>query len=80
MGRLSIEVVRAKLAGREIALELRRVSSVLTNDEAQGIELIDHRAFSFQGHPEASPGPQDICALFDRFVDMMASQPELACA
>ena len=41
MGRLSIEVVRAKLAGREIALELRRVSSVLTNDEAQGIELID---------------------------------------
>ena len=52
----------------------------LFDQSIQGIELIDHRAFSFQGHPEASPGPQDICALFDRFVDMMASQPELACA
>jgi carbamoyl-phosphate synthase small subunit len=52
----------------------------LFDQSIQGIELINHRAFSFQGHPEASPGPQDICALFDRFVDMMASQPELACA
>ena len=46
----------------------------------QGIELINHRAFSFQGHPEASPGPQDICSLFDRFVAMMGSQSEVACA
>jgi len=28
-------------------------------------------AFSFQGHPEASPGPHDISYLFDRFVTMM---------
>ncbi|AWV07236.1 glutamine-hydrolyzing carbamoyl-phosphate synthase small subunit [Marilutibacter maris] len=39
----------------------------------QGIELIDAPAFSFQGHPEASPGPHDVAPLFDRFVAMMAS-------
>ncbi len=39
----------------------------------QGIELIDAPAFSFQGHPEASPGPHDVAPLFDRFVAMMAA-------
>ncbi len=39
----------------------------------QGIERTDVPAFSFQGHPEASPGPQDCIYLFDKFVDMMAS-------
>lgn len=34
----------------------------------QGIELTDYPAFSFQGHPEASPGPHDCSVLFDRFV------------
>jgi carbamoyl-phosphate synthase small subunit len=38
----------------------------------QGIERTDTPAFSFQGHPEASPGPQDIGTLFDKFVGMMA--------
>lgn len=37
----------------------------------QGIELTDAPAFSFQGHPEASPGPHDIGELFDRFVASM---------
>lgn len=37
----------------------------------QGIELTDAPAFSFQGHPEASPGPRDVSLLFDRFVRMM---------
>jgi carbamoyl-phosphate synthase small subunit len=37
----------------------------------QGIELTDRPAFSFQGHPEASPGPRDVSPLFDRFVTMM---------
>ncbi len=40
----------------------------------QGIELTDAPAFSFQGHPEASPGPQDLAPLFDRFVAMMESR------
>ncbi len=38
----------------------------------QGIELLDHPAYSFQGHPEASPGPRDLHSLFDRFIGMMA--------
>ncbi len=37
----------------------------------QGIELTDTPAFSFQGHPEASPGPHDVAGLFARFVEMM---------
>jgi carbamoyl-phosphate synthase small subunit len=37
----------------------------------QGIALADAPAFSFQGHPEASPGPGDVGYLFDRFVSSM---------
>ena len=37
----------------------------------QGIARTDCPAFSFQGHPEASPGPHDVAYLFDRFVGMM---------
>ena len=37
----------------------------------QGFELIDRPVFCFQGHPEASPGPQDVDCLFDRFVALM---------
>ncbi len=37
----------------------------------QGIELTNKPAFSFQGHPEASPGPHDCAPLFDKFIDMM---------
>ena len=37
----------------------------------QGLELTDKPAFCFQGHPEASPGPQDIVYLFDRFTKLM---------
>jgi len=39
----------------------------------QGIELTDAPAFSFQGHPEASPGPRDVAPLFDRFIALMSS-------
>jgi carbamoyl-phosphate synthase small subunit len=38
----------------------------------QGIALTDAPAFSFQGHPEASPGPHDVAPLFDRFMEHMA--------
>ena len=37
----------------------------------QGLKRTDCPAFSFQGHPEASPGPQDIVGLFDQFVELM---------
>jgi len=45
----------------------------LFDKSLQGIERTDCPAFSFQGHPEASPGPQDIIYLFDQFTAMMES-------
>ncbi|WP_198331277.1 glutamine-hydrolyzing carbamoyl-phosphate synthase small subunit [Psychrobacter aquimaris] len=39
----------------------------------QGIELTNKPVFSFQGHPEASPGPHDAAPLFDKFAEMMAA-------
>jgi carbamoyl-phosphate synthase small subunit len=41
----------------------------------QGIELSNRPVFSFQGHPEASPGPHDLLPLFERFIlDMEANK------
>jgi carbamoyl-phosphate synthase small subunit len=49
-----------------------RVTHVsLFDGTLQGFELTDKPAFCFQGHPEASPGPQDVDYLFDRFVGLM---------
>jgi carbamoyl-phosphate synthase small subunit len=45
----------------------------LFDNTIQGIELTDKPAFSFQGHPEASPGPADAAPLFDHFIDLMKS-------
>ena len=44
----------------------------LFDDSLQGVELIDSPAYGFQGHPEASPGPQDIYYLFEKFINSMA--------
>jgi carbamoyl-phosphate synthase small subunit len=43
----------------------------LFDGSLQGIEIVDKPAFSFQGHPEASPGPHDLLPLFDRFTQSM---------
>ncbi len=40
----------------------------LFDGSLQGIALSDRPAFSFQGHPEASPGPHDLAPLFDQFI------------
>lgn len=49
-----------------------RVTHVsLFDGSLQGIARTDVPAFSFQGHPEASPGPHDVAYLFDRFLDAM---------
>jgi carbamoyl-phosphate synthase small subunit len=49
-----------------------RVTHVsLFDGSLQGIARTDRPAFSFQGHPEASPGPHDVGYLFDRFVRSM---------
>ncbi len=43
----------------------------LFDGSLQGLRLTDKAAFSFQGHPEASPGPHDLVPLFERFIDLM---------
>lgn len=52
-----------------------RVTHVsLFDGSLQGFARTDRPAFCFQGHPEASPGPNDIAYLFDRFVAMMEKE------
>lgn len=51
--------------------QVRATHRSLFDGTNQGIELLDAPAFSFQGHPEAAPGPQDVDGLFDRFVTLM---------
>ncbi|TLF53686.1 glutamine-hydrolyzing carbamoyl-phosphate synthase small subunit [Halomonas urmiana] len=53
---------------------LRATHRSLFDGTLQGIERTDRPAFSFQGHPEASPGPRDVSPLFDRFVTMMKAR------
>lgn len=52
-------------------VEVTHVS--LFDGSLQGMRFIDAPAMSFQGHPEASPGPHDIEKLFDKFVELMKS-------
>jgi carbamoyl-phosphate synthase small subunit len=54
-----------------LASNVRVTHVSLFDGSLQGIALTDKPAFSFQGHPEASPGPHDLAYLFDRFVTMM---------
>ena len=42
----------------------------------QGIHRTDVPAFSFQGHPEASPGPRDCAPLFDHFIELMEAKSQ----
>jgi carbamoyl-phosphate synthase small subunit len=51
---------------------IRSTHISLFDGSLQGLAFVDKPAFSFQGHPEASPGPHDIAYLFDRFIDSMA--------
>ena len=50
----------------------------LFDQTIQGIQRTDCPAFSFQGHPEASPGPHDVEPLFEKFVDMMKEAKQMA--
>ncbi len=50
---------------------LRSTHVSLFDGSLQGIARTDVPAFSFQGHPEASPGPHDMSYLFDRFIQLM---------
>lgn len=48
----------------------------LFDGTVQGIELTNQVAFSFQGHPEASPGPHDVAYLFDKFIRAIQESKE----
>ncbi|MDC7711251.1 glutamine-hydrolyzing carbamoyl-phosphate synthase small subunit [Vogesella indigofera] len=56
-----------------LAANVRITHRSLFDQTVQGIALTDRPAFSFQGHPEASPGPEDVAYLFDRFISLMAA-------
>ena len=53
---------------------LRATHTSLFDGTLQGIHRTDKPAFSFQGHPEASPGPHDAAPLFDHFIDLMQAR------
>ena len=52
----------------------------LFDDSLQGIHRTDKPAFSFQGHPEASPGPHDAAPLFDHFIELMSAYMQVSTA
>ncbi len=53
---------------------LKATHKSLFDGTLQGIHRTDKPAFSFQGHPEASPGPHDAAPLFDHFIDLMTER------
>ncbi|MBQ0718769.1 MAG: glutamine-hydrolyzing carbamoyl-phosphate synthase small subunit [Gammaproteobacteria bacterium] len=57
---------------KSLPATLRATHRSLFDDSLQGIHRTDKPAFSFQGHPEASPGPHDAAPLFDHFFDLMS--------
>jgi carbamoyl-phosphate synthase small subunit len=53
---------------------LRITHKSLFDGSLQGIHRTDRPAFSFQGHPEASPGPHDAAPLFDHFIELIRAR------
>ena len=53
---------------------LRVTHKSLFDGSLQGIHRTDRDAFSFQGHPEASPGPHDAAPLFDHFIELITAR------
>ncbi len=54
-----------------LSSNLKTTHRSLFDNSLQGFERTDCPALGFQGHPEASPGPQDVAPIFDRFISMM---------
>jgi carbamoyl-phosphate synthase small subunit len=72
-GRVLITSQNHGFAGdpKSLPSNLRVTHVSLFDGTLQGIARTDKPAFSFQGHPEASPGPHDVSYLFDRFIALM---------
>ena len=59
---------------RTLPANVKATHRSLFDGSLQGIELTDRPAYSFQGHPEASPGPREMSYLFDKFVKLMEAK------
>jgi carbamoyl-phosphate synthase small subunit len=72
-GRVMITAQNHGFAADESSLpaNVKATHKSLFDGTLQGIALTDAPAFSFQGHPEASPGPHDVAPLFDQFIASM---------
>jgi carbamoyl-phosphate synthase small subunit len=72
-GRVMISSQNHGFAANEASLPANVIATYrsLFDGSLQGIKRTDCPAMSFQGHPEASPGPHDIESLFDDFIEMM---------
>ena len=75
-GRVMITAQNHGFAADEATLPdcLTATHKSLFDGSLQGIHRNDKPAFSFQGHPEASPGPHDAAPLFDHFIELMAER------
>lgn len=60
----------------QLPANLRATHVSLFDGTLQGLERTDKPAFCFQGHPEASSGPNDVAYMFDRFMALMAKAQE----
>jgi len=58
----------------QLPANLRVTHKSLFDGSLQGIHRTDRNAFSFQGHPEASPGPHDAAPLFDHFIELIEAR------
>ena len=56
---------------KTLPANVRATHRSLFDGTLQGIEFTDKPAYSFQGHPEASPGPREMAYLFDKFIGLM---------
>ncbi len=72
-GRVMISSQNHGFAVKETSLPTNVIATYrsLFDGTLQGIKRTDCPAISFQGHPEASPGPHDVESLFDDFIKMM---------
>ena len=59
---------------RSLPTNVQPTHRSLFDGSLQGIHRTDRPAFSFQGHPEASPGPHDVGPLFDHFIELMSNR------
>jgi carbamoyl-phosphate synthase small subunit len=58
----------------KLPANLRVTHKSLFDGSLQGVHRTDKAAFSFQGHPEASPGPHDAAPLFDHFIELITAR------